>query len=65
MQELLADASRLERMSPWDHLAWAQELPRFSEQITLPATQTVALQLPSADPGRLHLLRKEAYNYWK
>ena len=65
MQELLADASRLERMSPWDHLAWAQKLPRFSEEITLPATQTVALQLPSADPDRLHLLRKEAYNYWK
>ena len=33
VQEFLADAARLERMSPWDHLAWAQDLPRLSEEI--------------------------------
>ena len=65
VQEFLADAARLERMSPWDHLAWAQDLPRFSEEIRLPTAQAAALHRHSADPEGLHEFRKTAYNHWQ
>ena len=64
VEQFLADKDRLRTMSPWDHLAWASTLPAFSEAIRLPEEQDAALRSQSAEPERIHQLRKAAYLHW-